>query len=130
MEIKVNIPQNDYVQPTEVRQEIVQAICDGLLDGSIFHPFNEGVYRQRRIYVARKKSSGKSYFPCKKNDYDDTEYIRVRGVEVNAAFKALRSAGYHLFCLYEYGTWKGYKCSKKPFIEKGTEVFSFNDFID
>lgn len=130
MEIKLNIPQNDYVQPTEVRQEIVQAICDGLLEGSIFHPSNDGIYRQPHLYVARKKRTGKSYFPCRKSDYEDTEYIRVRGVEVNTAFKALRSAGYHMFCLYEYGTWKGYKCSKKPFMEKGTEVFSFNDFID
>lgn len=31
MEIKVNIPQNDYVQPTEVREEVVQAICNAFL---------------------------------------------------------------------------------------------------
>lgn len=34
MEIKVNIPQNDYVQPTEVREEVVQAICNAFLSNS------------------------------------------------------------------------------------------------
>ena len=31
MEIKINIPTNDYVQPTEVREDVVQMICDSIL---------------------------------------------------------------------------------------------------
>lgn len=36
MEITVNIPKNDYIQPTEVRQEVVQAICEAFLHGREF----------------------------------------------------------------------------------------------
>ena len=32
--------------------------------------------------------------------------------------------------IYEYGSWKGYICDKKPFYDGGTEVTTFNDFID
>lgn len=49
---------------------------------------------------------------------------------MKAAFKALRNAGYHMFLIYEYGLWKGYICDKKPFIQDGEEVTTFNDFID
>lgn len=49
---------------------------------------------------------------------------------MKAAFKALRNAGYHMFRIYEYGSWKGYICDKKPFYDGGTEVTTFNDFID
>ena len=31
MEFKINIPANDYVQPTEVRQDLVQSICEYLI---------------------------------------------------------------------------------------------------
>lgn len=47
---------------------------------------------------------------------------------MKAAFKALRNAGYHMFLIYEYGLWKGYICDKKPFIQDGEEVTTFNDF--
>lgn len=36
MEITVNIPKNDYVQPTEVRQEVVQYICDAFLSTCVW----------------------------------------------------------------------------------------------
>lgn len=59
MEIKVNIPQNDYVQPTEVREEVVQAICNAFLSNScwdIFHPFKGDAkkYADTAIKVAEK----------------------------------------------------------------------------
>lgn len=40
MEIKVNIPQNDYVQPTEVREEVVQAICNAFLSNKLLGYFS------------------------------------------------------------------------------------------
>lgn len=121
MEIIVNIPKNDYVQPTEVRQEVVQRICEAFLQGCLYHPSSDGMYRKAytRVY------SGRQYVT-----FSNKDGIRFNGAEMKAAFKALINAGYHMFCYYEYGTWKGYKCSKKPFIERGTEVFDFNDFID
>lgn len=49
---------------------------------------------------------------------------------MKAAFKVLRSAGYHMFRIYKYGSWMGYICDKKPFIQDAEEVTTFNDFID
>lgn len=116
MEIKVNIPKNDYVQPTEVRQEVVQALCEAFLTTTcwkVFHPFcgsNNG---------------------CRPSNRHNTKgCVRIRGCEVNAAFKALRKAGYHMYQVYEYGSWMGYICDEKPFHNGGREVVAFYDFID
>lgn len=126
MEITINIPKNDYVQPTEVRQEIVQAICITFLEthvNSIFHPFYDGPGRYPTLYVDTKNKRG----GFNKNKEDG---VRVNGAEMKAAFKALREAGYHIFKIYEYRSWMGYECSKKPFMQDGTEVTEFTDFID
>lgn len=62
--------------------------------------------------------------------FDSDVNIRFNGEEMKAAFKALCNAGYHMFLIYEYGLWKDYICDKKPFIQDGEEVTTFNDFID
>lgn len=133
MKITVDIPKNDYVQPTEVRQEVVQYICEAFLSTCvwrIFHPESQNAYRGRTLYVMVSKRSKEAhgFGGCKASDHD--ENIRFNGCEMKAAFKALREAGYHMFRIYEYGSWKGYICDKKPFIQDGEEVTIFNDFID
>lgn len=133
MEITVNIPINDYVQPTEVRQEVVQYICDAFLSTCvwrIFHPERQNAYRGKTLYVMISKRSGKAYGFGGYEAFDSDVNIRFNGEEMKAAFKALRNAGYHMFRIYEYGSWKGYICDKKPFYDGGTEVTTFNDFID
>ena len=131
MEITINIPKNDYIQPTAVRQEIVQAICKTFLEthcNSIFHPFSESCYRRATLRVDTVHPRGGFY------DSDFAKRVgsgvRFNGAEMKAAFNALRDAGYHMFKIYEYGSWMGYECSKKPFLKNGTEVTEFNDFID
>lgn len=141
MEIKVNIPKNDYVQPTEVRQDIVQAICEVFLGGgawSIFHPFKDG----RRIehnYV-RAHKTGKFFGFASYQDYDfakshpyfkETQrYLKFNGAEMKAAFKVLIDSGYYMFRVYEYGTWMGYKCGCKPYMDGGVKVSGFDDLIE
>ena len=128
MEIKVNIPENDYVQPTEVRQEVVQALCEAFLTTScwkVFHPFsgsNNGCRPANRCISLQS--------PSFSNCYDTKGCLRIRGCEVDASFKALIKAGYHMYKVYEYGSWMGYICDKRPFHKEGREVFGFNDFID
>jgi len=133
MEIKINIPKNDYVQPKQVREDVVQAICDAFLEShcnSIFHPYGDGRGRSKTHFVhprtANKYASFKGYDWAESHD----GYIKLNGEEMKAAFKALQEAGYYMFRIYEYGSWMGYECSKKPLIEKGERVTEFNDFID
>jgi len=131
MEITVNIPQNDYVQPTEVKQHVVQAICEAFLSGgcwSTFHPFNDGHTRARHTGVLCH-INGEPY-GFGDAPFTNDCFIKFNGAEMKAAFKALIKAGYYIFRVYEYGTWMGYKVSKKPFLQGGEEVTFFNDFID
>jgi len=135
MEIKINIPKNDYVQPTEVRQEVVQGICEAFLSGcawSMFHPFTNGRYEFKKptLNILKHKGENTFYGFYYKKPFADDEIIGFNGAEMKAAFSALRDAGYHIFWTRDYEGWEGYKCSKKPFIENGEEVFLFNDFID
>lgn len=134
MEITINIPKNDYVQPTEVRQEVVQAICEAFLEthiDSTFHPGSDGC-RSPKVYVMPAHGKVRAGFASAEwaHDHPEDGYIRFNGEEMKAAFHALRSAGYHMFRIYHYRTWMGYRCDKKPYYEGGTEVTEFNDFID
>lgn len=136
MGVTVNIPKNDYVQPTEVRQEIVQGICDaflGVAAWKYFHPSPDGCYRDPTTYITRRKGESKFYGFINHRtarDWTNNESVRFNGAEMKAAFNALRKAGYHIFKVYVYGTWKAYVCEKKTYREGGNEVFSFDDFID
>ena len=133
MEITVNIPKNDYVQPTEVRPEVVQAICEAFLNGGAwgtFYPFSGSVYRPATRLVEVKCGKGVSFVSQRWNLSEDEIYYRIYGCEMKAAFEALIKAGYHLFKVYDHGSWVGYVCKRKPYRENGTEVYEFTDFID
>lgn len=117
MEITVNIPKNDYIQPTEVRQEVVQAICKAFLKGLPY-------YSATRKHVLKT-----GYF------VEETDGYRIHGTEIKAAFAALLKAGYHIYAAFECGKGHVYRCSGKPeYIDrygiKWKEVTEFTDFID
>lgn len=127
MEITINIPRNDYKQPTEVRTEVVQAICQAFLKETcfrVFHPFNGSNNGCR---------NATRYIDINRPLFDNASQnnpIRMHGCEVAAAFKILREAGYHMYKVYSYGSWMGYLCDKKPYYNGGVEVTEFTDFID
>lgn len=130
MEITINIPQNDYKQPTEVHQSVVQNICEAFLSTgcfSTFHPFNDGV-RVRHTGVLCHINGQPYGFGNK--PFSGECFVKFNGAEMKAAFQVLIKAGYHIFRVHSYGSWMGYQLFKKPFMEGGTEVSSFDDFID
>lgn len=136
--ITVNIPVNTYSVPTEIRQEAVQLICNAFLYGRsdrFFHPYNDGCYRKatRCAYRRPANNKGDFFYGFDDKDYCEErggEFYEIRGCEMKAAFEALRKAGYHIFRSNEYGSWMGYVCDAKPFLERGYEVTEFTDFID
>lgn len=131
MEIKVNIPQNDYARPTEVRQEVVQDICDAFLGEnycSTYHPHSNGMCRNAHCYVVKKQ--GVKAFGFRDKPFYGEQGAEFNGEEMKTAFKLLREAGYHIFRVYSYGTWLGYVVRKQDFMNGGTEVYSFEDRID
>jgi hypothetical protein len=132
----IQIKKNDYVQPTEVRGEVVQAICDAFLFRShvfnIYHPFSDGPGRRFGKYVIAPFHDG--VFSMFGNDaHGYNESYNIRGVEMKRAFEELIKAGYHMFRVTEYG-WSGYRLSKSPVPSQNwknaEEVFSFDDKID
>lgn len=133
----IQIKKNDYVQPTEVREEVVQGICEAFLDPCayhIFHPFSEGAYRGRSQYIIRHKGD-KNFYGFHNLPFAGEEGVKFNGAEMKRAFEELIKAGYYMFKVYKYGTWMGYICYNKPYApdwwkEGAVRVESFDDFID
>lgn len=143
----IQIKKNEYVQPTEVREEVVQAICDAFLgiDGdahqspSLWHKLRTaGInYDQKpTLYVAvhnkRRDYSGfateekmKEVLRLHPNDYT---FHRMRTVEVARAFQELIKAGYYMYGV-NYYTQSTYWCYCKPECDgytSGLEEFKGN----
>lgn len=137
----IEIPKNEYVQPSEVREEVVQAICEafifGIADGT-YHPFsgsNNGS-RPATRYVAKPTRPGlQSKWGFKADsrmDETDISY-KIRGVEMKRAFEELIKAGYYMFKIWSYGSWLGYVCHRNPFYYddvRSERVTEFTDRID
>ena len=120
MEITVNIPQNDYVQPTEVRQDVVQKICNAFLKGRWYHPYYGGCGRHAHSCI------GDTDFSDSREDGE-----RFNGAEMETAFKLLQKAGYHMYKTYVYnGSWLAYCCSIYPQLKDWSKVTAFTEFID
>ena len=134
MEIKINIPKNDYVQPTEIREEVVQMICDSLL-----HHYLD-CDDCRDIEFAWKKPQAQILVHGYKTPYlvggsernkIYEENIIVRTEEMNAAFRVLQDAGYYIYGFSHYTGNVSYHISTKPVYagRKATRT-TFNVFID
>ena len=119
---------NDYTQPQEVRDEVVQAICDAFLRKETgwrtFFPHCGDYGQNATLYIDLERP----YFNYPSKDKPSVR--RIRGCEMRAAFDALRAAGYHMFSTYKKARWIGYTCEKKPYLKGGVEVESFEHFID
>lgn len=124
MEIKVNVPTNDFVKTKEIRNEIVQGICDAFLSWnawSTFHPRSNGVYRPKTNYIFRNSQDTKFVgFTGKRLETCINE--KFNADELSAAVECLKKAGYYFHRVYSYGTWIGYECSRYPSIENGDRV--------
>lgn len=144
MEITINVPRNEYSQPTEPRPEVVQYIVNAFLNNNkyvneVFHPVSDGYARNRTIHV-RITETRKGQI-CRFEGHDTkgdntSRCIRFYACEMKAAMNALIKAGWHILEVYPYGSWKGYICSDKPYYDFGghgsREITAeqFTDFID
>lgn len=131
MEITINIPKNTYSVPTEIRQEVVQGICDAFLNGGVFFPNYHGSCGRHRYVVREDYGSGYKgvYFREKHDGVFVCKSYRIHGCEMQTAFDVIIKAGYHIFRHCDSG---GYEVSKKPHLDfgRGYEVTEFTDFID
>lgn len=106
MEITLNIPQNKWSKPVEVRTEVVQAICNAfMILYARWHPILP--------YVNVK--TGKF---CESGDYyygNNGDVVKFHETEMHAAFKALQEVGW-FFIKHDAcnGTW--YELSEKNYV--------------
>ena len=141
MEIKVDIPKNDYVRPTVVRQKIVQDICSHIvryLNYSGFytlriHDFYDA---SAELYLLYRDSGKTETIGFHNNGRINAEiyrfYEKVRSCEMKAVFNAIQKAGYHIFashCITD--NWHTYVFSKVPVLNGYNAIkIDFNLFID
>ncbi len=130
----IQIRKNTYVQPTEVREEVVQAICEAFMStySGIYHPARQSQYRGATIYVVTNKGTCPFFSSSNESYWTGAVCYRIRGVEMKRAFEELMKAGYYMFRVWEYGSWMGYLCNDKPFYDgmRAEIVTSFEDRID
>lgn len=128
----VFIPKNDYKQPSVVRQEVVQGICEAFLERMPIRDTFTAVrheYTEPTLYIGWTNGRKPTFLNTRELDfemYKNYRTERIRGCEMKLAFKILIEAGYHMF---KYDN-AHYFCSKKPFEYGCQEVKEFNDFID
>lgn len=92
----ITIPQNTYVEPTEVRENVLECIIDALLKGQEFKSYSwNSVFRT--TYVSDNPNSyGRHTF---ENTYYGTpkNCTRIRTCEVQKAFDMLIASGYFIY---------------------------------
>lgn len=144
MEIKVNIPKNDYVQPTEVREKVVQDICNYIIywmenggyNGCYQLRIKDYHYQNAILYLIYSSSENTEI--CGLNDNGDMDkerypfHVKVRTCEMQAVFKVMQKAGYHIFgwhCITE--NVHNYYFTKKPVLNgQKAKKIDFTLFID
>ena len=137
MEITINIPKNDYVQPTEVREDVVQMICDHIIDGIKKGIWAEDTYtlhlhRENETYQLYALMSNGKMIGFDSQKRIALEQIRIRTSEMEAVFEVLQKAGYYIFgsMLCDNGRYD-YVFTKKPTIgTRYAKKATFGVFID
>lgn len=128
------IPVNTYRKVDTPNPLAVKGICEAFLSKcvwDIFHPVSDGRYRRKHCYIRKHKRESKFFGFCDNNeDRNSHDYIRIYDCDVREAIKILKEKGYHLFRVYEYKTWEGYRISEKPYMENCIEVNDFCGSID
>jgi len=111
----LNIPINDYVTPKEVREHVLQLICNAFLQG----------YGDRRIFKGFCGTSTDSVITPYVNDTGFVSmsattgkpYEVIRGCELSKAFDELIKAGYYMYRRIDPATGAdSFAAGKKPFM--------------
>ena len=142
MEITINIPKNDYVQPTEIRQEIVQKFCEHLIywmdrgatKNGYTISFSDNTRKKAEIFLHIRRDGSISGI----SSYDDGltekcggQVVKMRTVEMKAVFEAMQKAGYFIFGVRCTDGTVSYNFNRRDYYD-GRKAFemNFTEFID
>lgn len=143
MEIKVNIPKNDYVQPKEVRAKVVQDMCNHIIYW-MNNSLEKGFWvlriwdysdRSAEVHIFYDSSAMTKTSGIVTSKIDEERYpfsVKVRTCEMKAVFKVIQKAGYHIFgshCITD--NVHTYVFTTKPVLDgRVAKKIDFNLFID
>lgn len=134
MEINgITIKKNDYVQPTEIRNEIVQMLVDAMVelsesnDGFTIYDF------ELTLYICKGKKDDNLLIKTHIGKWYEMYYNfwQVRTVEMEMAFKIFIEAGYYIGVYHHSDGEHNYSFAKKPYYNNSnTNTSKFGLFID
>jgi hypothetical protein len=135
--MNIKIIENDYVQPTEVRENVVQTLCNVILNDYIDKCAAAiTVYVKNAVlYIGTYIGGGKTVAPfliTRSTINSNYSYIRIHSCEMEEVFKVIQDAGYHIFLDRDKKTKDShYRFSKKPVLDGVTaKNLEFDVFID
>ena len=131
----IRIKPNDYVQPTDVREDVVQKICDVLLT---YLDANRALTVRAKhpvLYLAKYEGKHETVekFALTSGTMNQAYvYTQVHSCEMDKAFEAFQDAGYHIYLERDKKTKTSvYRFSKKPVLDGDkAKNLEFDMFID
>ena len=131
----IKIKPNDYVQPTEVREDVVQKICDVLLT---YLDVNRALTIRAKhpvLYLAKYEGKHETVEKLALTSGTMNQayvYTQVNSCEMDKAFEILQDAGYCIYLERDKKTKTSvYKFSKKPVLDGNkAKNLEFDMFID
>jgi len=135
--MNIKIIANDYVQPTEVRENVVQTLCNVILEDYVDKNTSIAIYpKHAELYIGTFKgnscdTTAPFLITCStlNTHYD---YTRIHSCEMEEAFKVIQDAGYHIYLERDKMVRDShYRFSKKPVFEGiKSKILEFDVFID
>ena len=127
MEITLTIPQNKWAKPTEVRQEVVQLICDTFIKGGTWYSLYNAIVKSP-YWDKMEFGDNENYgYRCSRKS---EKIVTFYECEMRMAFKALQEAGWHFISGYHYGSSsKWYKLTQKDYTSLRDEFIVY-DFCE
>jgi len=129
--MNIRIKKNDYVQPIEVREFVVQSICDIMLDHTEKSLPMTVFAKDNALYLSITVNGGYKTIAHSERNVG-CEYMRIHSCEMDAAFKAFQDAGYFIYPDKDKKTRNTtYRFSKKPVLWGiASKTVEFDMFID
>jgi len=129
--MNIRIKKNDYVQPIEVREFVVQSICDIMLDYTEKSLPMTVFAKDNALYLSITVNGGYKTISHSERNVG-CEYTRINSCEMDAAFKAFQDAGYFIYPDKDKKTRNvTYRFSKKPVMWGiASKTVEFDMFID
>lgn len=123
--ITLTLPVNTWTKPTEVRNEVVQAICNAFINGMRRHT------NDWRPFIPYLDMEKQVFADCRDNYFNNPRFVKFYECEMVVAFTALKEVGFYFEKISNInGTWYALREKSYPTSTYGRMVSSFNEEWD